>query len=52
MDAINSPQNTLIVEVNPEPVLEVGNVKKLIGRSEALVPALYEQIVRLQQQNK
>jgi hypothetical protein len=27
-------------------------VKKLIGRSEALVPALYEQIVRLQQQNK
>ena len=36
--------NTLIIEVNPEPVLEVGNVKKLIGDSEELVPILCSEL--------
>lgn len=36
--------NTLIVEINPEPVLEVGNVKKLIGYSEELVPILCNEL--------
>ena len=36
--------NTLIIEINPEPVLEVGNVMKLIGDSEELVPILCSEL--------
>lgn len=36
--------NTLIIEINPEPVLEVGNVKKLIGDSDELVPILCNEL--------
>lgn len=33
-------KNVLIVEINPEPVIEIGNVKKIVGKAEEIVPEL------------
>ena len=42
MNAVN--ENTLIVEINPEPVLEVGYVRKIIGTAEDIFPLLSQAI--------
>ena len=36
--------NALIIEINPEPVIENGNVRQLVGDAESLVPEMCQAI--------
>lgn len=39
-----SHENCLVIEINPEPVIEYGNVHQLIGESEKIIPNLWKMV--------
>jgi NAD-dependent deacetylase len=42
----------LIVEVNPEPCIQVGNVKQLVGKAEEIVPELIKEVKKFMIESK
>lgn len=42
----------LIVEINPEPCIQVGNVKQLVGTAEEIVPELIKEVKKNMDANK